>query len=105
MTEDFETRKLDEEMADAGAADESCCKDTTWEEFKVAGSEVVDKVKELLHEGNVRRIVIKQEGRTVFELPLTIAAVGVIVAPVLAAIGAFAALATNCSIVVERVVE
>jgi len=103
MTEDFETRKLDEEMADTAA--EPCCKDTTWEEFKVAGSEIVDKVKELLREGNVRRIVIKQDGRTVFELPLTIAAVGVIVAPVLAAIGAFAALATNCSIVVERIVE
>ncbi|NLX36269.1 MAG: DUF4342 domain-containing protein [Chloroflexi bacterium] len=93
-------------MAAAGAEPrDDAGQDTTWEEFKVAGSEIVDKVKELLHEGNVRRIVIKQEGRTVFELPLTIAAVGVIVAPVLAAIGAFAALATNCSIVVERIVE
>ncbi|MBM3189955.1 MAG: DUF4342 domain-containing protein [Chloroflexi bacterium] len=75
------------------------------EEFKVAGSELVEKVKELFHEGNVRRIVIKQNGQTVMELPLTVAAVGVLLAPVLAALGAFAALVSNCSIVVERVVE
>lgn len=75
------------------------------EEFKLTGSELLDKVKQLLHEGNIRRIVIKQEGQTVMELPLTVAAVGVILAPVLAAVGAFAALVTNCSIVVERIVE
>ncbi len=78
---------------------------TIREELKVTGSQLVDKVKELLHEGNIRRIVIKQDGQTVMELPLTIAAVGIIIAPVLAAVGAFAALATNCSIVVERVVQ
>ena len=75
------------------------------EEFKLSGSEIVDKIKELLHEGNIRRIIIKQEGQTVIELPLTVAAVGVVLVPVLAAIGAFAALVTDCSIVVERVVE
>jgi len=75
------------------------------EEFKVSGSELLDKVKELLHEGNIRRIVIKQDGQTVMELPLTIAAVGVVMAPVLAAVGAFAALVSNCSIVVEKIVE
>jgi len=75
------------------------------EELKVSGSELVEKVKALLHEGNIRRIVIKQDGQTVMELPLTIAAVGVVFAPIVAAIGAFAALVTNCSIVVERVVE
>jgi hypothetical protein len=78
---------------------------TRQEEFKVAGSQLVEKVKEVLHEGNVRRILIRQDDHTVIELPLTIAAVGVVIAPVLAAIGAFAALATNCSIVVERIVE
>jgi hypothetical protein len=72
------------------------------EEFKVSGSQLVDKVQELLHEGNIRRIVIKHEGQTVMELPLTLAAVGVLFAPVLAALGAFAALATNSSILVER---
>ena len=75
------------------------------EEFQVSGSELVEKIKALVHEGNIRRIVIKQDGQTVMELPLTIAAVGVILAPVLAAVGAFAALASNCSIVVERIVE
>lgn len=75
------------------------------EEFKVSGSELVEKIKSLIHEGNIRRIVIKQDGNTVMELPLTVAAVGVVLAPMLAAVGAFAALATNCSIVVERIVE
>ncbi len=75
------------------------------EEFQVSGSQLVDKVKELVHEGNTRRIVIKQEGETIMELPLTVAAVGVVFAPVLAAIGAFAALVTNCTIVVERIIE
>ncbi|MCE5258097.1 MAG: DUF4342 domain-containing protein [Chloroflexi bacterium] len=75
------------------------------EEFEVNGVQLVDKVKELLHEGNIRRITIKQDGHTVIELPLTIVAVGTVFAPVLAAVGAFAALATNCSIVVERLVE
>ena len=77
----------------------------TREEMKVSGAELVEKVKQLLHEGNIRRIVIKQDGRTVMELPLTIAAVGVVVAPVLAAVGAFAALVSSCSIVVERIVK
>ncbi len=75
------------------------------EEFKVDGSQLVEKVKELLHEGNIRRISIKQDGRTVIELPLTVAAVGTVLMPVLAAVGAFAALASSCSIVVERIVE
>ncbi len=75
------------------------------EEFTLSGSELVDKVKELIHQGNIRRIVIKQEGQTVMELPLSVAAVGVVLLPVLAAVGAFAALVSNCSIVVERIVE
>lgn len=75
------------------------------EEFKVSGSELVDKIKQLLHEGNIRRIVIKQDGSTVMEIPLTVAAVGVVLVPVLAAVGALAALITNCSIVVERIQE
>jgi len=74
-----------------------------WEEFRVSGAQLVEKVKELIHEGNVRRIQIRHEGRVVLEIPLTVAAVGVLVAPVLAALGAFAALAAECTIVVERV--
>lgn len=80
-------------------------KKVSTEELRVSGSQLVDKVKELIHEGNIRRIVIKQDGRSMMELPLTVAAVGVVLAPVLAAVGAFAALATNSSIVVERIVE
>ena len=72
------------------------------EEFKVTSSQIVEKVKELIKEGNIRRILIKQKGKTVLEIPMTIAAVGVLFAPVLAAIGAFAALATECTIEVER---
>ncbi len=72
------------------------------QEFKVSGTQLVDKVKELIHEGNIRTMRVKQEGKTVFEVPLTVVAVGVLVAPVLAALGAFAALATECTIAVER---
>lgn len=75
------------------------------EEFHVSGSELVEQVKDLIHQGNIRRIAIKQDGQTVMELPLTVALVGTVVLPVLAAVGAFAALVTNCSIVVERIVE
>jgi len=72
------------------------------ESFKVAAEQLVDAVKKLLHEGNVRRIVIKQEGKTVAEFPLTVGVVGAVVAPVLAAVGALAAVLTDCTIEVER---
>jgi hypothetical protein len=73
------------------------------QEFTINGDEVVAKVKELVHEGNVRRVIIKNEdGRTMLEVPLTLGLVGVAFMPVLAAIGAAAALATRCTIVVER---
>lgn len=85
--------------------DEEKGKKFSTEELRVSGAQLLDKVKELIHEGNIRRIVIKQDGRSVMELPLTVAAVGVVLAPVLAAVGAFAALASNSSIVVERIVE
>lgn len=74
-----------------------------WEEIQVMGRDLVDKVKELIHEGNVRRIIIKDEnGQTLVEIPVTWAAVGVVAAPVLAAVGAISALVTKCTIVVER---
>jgi Domain of unknown function (DUF4342) len=73
------------------------------QEFTISGDEVVAKVKELIHEGNVRRIIIKNDdGRTMLEVPLTIGLIGAALMPVLAAIGAAAALATRCTIVVER---
>jgi len=80
-------------------------KQTVQEEIKVQGTELLDKVKDLIHQGNVRRVSIKKDGDIVMELPLTVAAVGVVLAPVLAAVGAFAALVSDCSIVVERIVE
>ena len=76
----------------------------TWtEEVKVAGEGLVAKIKELVHEGNVRRISIKNEkGEVVVEFPLTLGVVGALLVPTLAAVGAVAALVTNCTIVVER---
>lgn len=75
---------------------------TWWETTKVQGGELVDKVRQLVHEGNVRRIVIQQGDRSIAEFPLTVGVVGVVFAPILAAVGALAALVTDCSIAVER---
>ncbi|HOI97897.1 MAG TPA: DUF4342 domain-containing protein [Candidatus Pacearchaeota archaeon] len=73
------------------------------EEFKVSGEKVVQKIKELIKEGNVRRIIIiNEKGDTLMEIPLTFAVVGTALAPVLAAVGALAALIANCTIIVER---
>ncbi len=75
---------------------------TVVEEVKVAADELVRKVRELLHEGNVRRIVVKKDGHVVMEVPLTVAAIGVIAAPLLAAIGALAAFVGQYTIVIEK---
>ncbi len=73
------------------------------EEIHVMGTNLVDKVKELIHEGNVQRVIIKNEqGFTLVEIPVTLAAIGAIGAPVLAAVGAIATVVTRCSVVVER---
>lgn len=72
------------------------------ESFKVAAEQLVDAVKKLLHEGNVRRIVIKQDGHTVAEFPLTVGVVGAVLAPLLAAVAAIAAVVNECTIEVER---
>ena len=73
------------------------------ETFTVKGDELVKRFKELLHEGNIRRIIIKdKEGKSLVEFPLTIGVVGTVLVPVLAAVGAIAALVTECSITVER---
>ena len=74
-----------------------------FEEIKVLGHELVDKVKALIHEGNVRRIIIKDDkGNTFVEIPVTVAAVGAVFAPILAAVGALAAMAAKFTIVVEK---
>ena len=73
------------------------------EEIQVLGRDLVDKVKALIHEGNVNRIIIKDEkGNTFVEIPVTVAAVGAVAAPVLAAVGAISALVAHFKIVVER---
>lgn len=73
------------------------------EEFKVNGEDLMNKVKQLIREGNVRRIIIKnKDGKTLVELPVTIGVVGAVLAPFFAAVGTIAALATECTIVVVR---
>jgi len=76
---------------------------TIHEEFKITGEQLLQKVKELVHEGNVRRISVKQDDRTLLEIPLRLGVAGIVLAPTLAAIGALAALVTECTIVVEKV--
>lgn len=74
------------------------------EEYEVTGEQVVAKIKELVHEGNIRRITLKnEEGKTLIEIPLTVGVVGAVLLPVWAAIGAIAALAANLTIVIEKV--
>ena len=76
------------------------------EEFKVSGEALVDKIKELAPEGNIRRIIIKDKSdRTLVDIPLTFGVIGALLAPQLAAIGAIAALVTNATLVVEIVEE
>ncbi|HVP92626.1 MAG TPA: DUF4342 domain-containing protein [Acidobacteriota bacterium] len=73
------------------------------EEFSVSADNLIERVKELLHEGNVTRVIIEDEkGKILLEIPATIGVVGVLIAPWLAALGVIAALATKCNIVVER---
>jgi hypothetical protein len=73
------------------------------EEFKLDGSKVVEKIKDLIHQGNIRRIILKnEEGKTLIEIPLTLGVVGAAFLPVLAAVGAIAALAASMTIVVEK---
>ena len=76
------------------------------EEFKIEGDKLVAKIKELMREGDIRRIIIKnEEGRPLIDIPLTFGVIGVLVAPQLAALGAIAALITHGTIVVEKIEE
>lgn len=73
------------------------------EEFTVSSEDLIEKVKQLLHEGNITRIIVKDEkGKVLLEIPATVGVIGVLLAPWLAALGAITALATKCKIVVER---
>ena len=80
---------------------------TSNEKFTISGSQLVEKVKQVIHEGNIRRVRVIHEGKTVLEIPLSIgapaAALGILAVPVLAALGAFAALVTECTIEIEKI--
>ena len=76
------------------------------EEYRVDGGQVLDKIKDLIHQGNIRRIILKNEtGETLIEIPLTLGVVGAALLPVFAAVGALAAVAARCVIVVEKMEE
>lgn len=76
------------------------------EEFRVEGEKLISKVKELIHAGNIRKIIIKdRDGKVVMEIPMTLGVVGALIAPQLAAIGAIAALLTEATLVVEKAEE
>ncbi|HEY5002837.1 MAG TPA: DUF4342 domain-containing protein [Ktedonobacteraceae bacterium] len=72
------------------------------EQIHVEGTDLADRVKELIHEGNVRRIIIRQDEHVIIEFPLTVGVVGTLIAPWLAAVGAIGALLAHCTIEVER---
>jgi len=73
------------------------------EEFRVNGEELLAKIKQLIHEGNIRRVIIKdKDGKVLIEFPLTFGVVGLVLAPTLAAVGAIAALVTEATVVVEK---
>lgn len=76
-----------------------------WQKIEARGNELLEQLKAVLHEGNVRRVVIKQRDRTVAEFPLTVGVVGTLAAPILAAVGAVVALLADCSLEVERTGE
>ena len=76
---------------------------TIREELRVTGETLLTSVKKIIHEGNVRRIIVKQGEHTIVELPMTVGVIGVVLAPMLAAIGAMSALLADCTIEVERV--
>jgi CMP-2-keto-3-deoxyoctulosonic acid synthetase len=75
---------------------------TVREEFRISGEQLVKKVKDLIHEGNIRRVIVRQDNRTILEIPLTIGVAGIMFAPTLAALGAVAALVSECTIIVEK---
>lgn len=97
-----DTNQADTSQAGTGQTDDKT-EHTVTEEFRISGEAVVSKIKELVREGNVRRITIKNdEGKTLIEIPLTVGVIGTVLLPVWAAIGAIAALVANLTIAVER---
>ena len=94
---------MTEGASESGGADAGGPDGATKEQHRVSGEKLIGKLKELLHEGNVRHIVIKNdEGRTLIEFPVSLGVAGALLLPVWAAVGAIAAVVTKCSIEVER---
>ena len=75
----------------------------TWESFKAERASLVDKMKDVIHQGNVRRVIVEHDSRTIAEFPLTVGVVGAVLAPVVASIAAIVALLKDCTIHVERI--
>jgi hypothetical protein len=101
------TQSQSQSQAEVNGGDEGVKADTRVEEFNVSGRDLVDKVKELLHQGNIRRIIIKNEdGHVLLEIPMTVGvavgAIGAIMFPILAALGAIGALVAKLTLVIER---
>ena len=92
-----------EKQKEISPAPQAAHESSWWESVKVAGEQLDEKIESLIREGNIRRVVVKQEGRTIAEFPLTVGVVGAAIAPVIAAIGAIAALVTECTVEIERV--
>lgn len=94
------------EVADNANYCSSCgasIREVKTEEFTVKSEDLVKTVKQLIHEGNIRRIIIKDEkGKILLDMPVTVGVIGAVIAPWLAALGVIGALATNCTIVVEK---
>ena len=98
-----DVQTMDEVQAEVEATVEAAVQT---EEVEATGESLLRKVKEVVHQGNIRRLTIRdKEGRSLIDIPMTVGVVGVLVAPQLAAIGAIAALVTECSLVVEKVEE
>ena len=101
MTE--EINQAEEQVQEEEVQEEEVQEESGRERYRVAGERLLSKVKELLQQGNIRRIIIKNDDdKTLIEIPLTIGVVGAAIFPVWAAVGAIAALVTDCSIEVER---
>jgi GTPase len=78
---------------------------TRWESFKAEGANVIDRLNNLIREGNVRRVIVEHKGKTVAEFPLTVGVVGAVIAPVAALVGVLVAILQDCTIKVEREVN
>ncbi len=96
-------KKTDGDLVSALVHLEEGADGETWQQrIKVTGGDLVDKVESLIREGNVRRIIVRHQGRTLVEIPVTVGVIGAVLLPSLAALGAIAAMVSECTVVVQR---